>query len=128
MRKLLTLAAIFACMFTFASCNDDEKEEELKSVKYTIEAWFDTDFTGIYIYEFNEKGDKLKTNTLYSLKRNETETYTSAKGCKKIKIYAKNTRGYIYQEKDFFSDTEEITLGFGISPITEDEYDFYTSN
>lgn len=128
MRKLLTLATIFACMFTFAGCNDDEKEEELKSVKYTIEAWFDTDFTGIYIYEFNEKGDKLKTNTLYSLKRNETETYTSAKGCKKIKIYAKNTRGYIYQEKDFFSDTEEITLGFGISPITEDEYDFYTSN
>ena len=124
----MTLATIFACMFTFAGCNDDEKEEELKSVKYTIEAWFDTDFTGIYIYEFNEKGDKLKTNTLYSLKRNETETYTSAKGCKKIKIYAKNTRGYIYQEKDFFSDTEEITLGFGISPITEDEYDFYTSN
>ena len=128
MRKLLTLATIFACMFTFAGCNNDENEEELKSVKYTIEAWFDTDFTGIYIYEFNEKGDKLKTNTLYSLKRNETETYTSAKGCKKIKIYAKRTSGYIYQEKDFFSDTEEITLGFGSSPITEDEYDFYTSN
>lgn len=128
MRKLLTLATIFACMIAFAGCNDDEEKEELKSVKYTIEAWFDTDFTGIYIYEFNEKGDKLKTNTLYSLKRNETETYTSAKGCKKIKIYAKNTRGYIYQEKDFFSDTEEITLGFGFSPITEDEYDFYTSN
>ena len=127
MRKLLTLATIFACMFTFAGCNDDDDKEELKSVKYTIEAWFDTDFTGIYIYEFNEKGDKLKTNTLYSLKRNETETYTSAKGCKKLKIYAKNTRGCIYQEEDFFSDVEKITLGVGIySSITEDEYNFYT--
>ena len=127
MRKLLTLATIFACMFTFAGCNDDDDKEELKSVKYTIEAWFDTDFTGIYIYEFNEKGDKLKTNTLYSLKRNETETYTSAKGGKKLKIYAKNTRGCIYQEEDFFSDVEKITLGVGIySSITEDEYNFYT--
>ena len=127
MRKLLTLATIFACMIAFAGCNDDEEKEELKSVKYTIEAWFDTDFTGIYIYEFNEKGDKLKTNTLYSLKRNETETYTSAKGCKKLKIYAKNTRGYIYQEEEFYSDVEKITLGAGIySSITEDEYDFFT--
>lgn len=127
MRKLLTLAMIFACMFSFTACNDDEeKEEELKSVRYTMKARFDEDFTGIYIYELNEKGEKLKTNTLFSLKRNEAETYTSAKGCKKINIYAKTTKGYISQDKEFFDDDEEFTLGAGISPITAEEYDFYT--
>lgn len=126
MRKFLTLATIFACMFTFFGCNEDEKEEELKSVKYTIEAWVDTDFTGIYIYEFNEKGDKLKTNTLYSLKRNETKTYTSEKGCVKIKVYAKCGDKFIAEEANCFEfSANEIQL-VPSDFISEEEYNFYT--
>lgn len=41
MRKLLTLATIFACMFAFVGCNDDdEKKVELQeTTRYRLEAW-----------------------------------------------------------------------------------------
>lgn len=42
MRKLLTLAMIFACMFSFTACNDedDEKIVELQeTTRYRLEAW-----------------------------------------------------------------------------------------
>lgn len=42
MRKLLTLATIFACMFSFTACNDedDEKIVELQeTTRYRLQAW-----------------------------------------------------------------------------------------
>lgn len=128
MRKLLTLVMIFACMITFVGCNDDEKEKELKSVKYTIEALFDENFTGIAIWEEGEsKEDILKTNSLYELKAGEKKSYTSAKGCKSVTIYAKGDNlGFFKQEEVFFDEKKDIMLGAGIIPITAEEYDFYT--
>lgn len=126
MRKFLMLATIFACMFAFASCKDEENEDELKSVQYTLEAYF-ADYTNIYVYEYSEKGDKLKTNTLYSLKRNETKTYTSERGCKKVHVYAKCGEDYIAEKNDYV--LEDVTNKILLNPasvITEEEYNFYT--
>lgn len=42
MRKFLMFATIFACIFTFAACNDedDEKKVELQeTTRYRLEAW-----------------------------------------------------------------------------------------
>lgn len=132
MRKLLTLATIFACMFAFVSCKDDE-EEELQSAQYTLQAWFDADFTNIYIYEYNQKGEKIKTNTLYSLKRNETKTYTSEKGCEKVHVYAQCRANYIVEDGYIVEKYDCITVGGEnnillnpTSVISEEEYNFYT--
>ena len=50
MRKLLTLTAIFACVFSFAACNDedDEKKVELQeTTRYRLEAWSGDEITEI---------------------------------------------------------------------------------
>ena len=128
MRKILALTAIFACVFAFASCKDEEEKDELKSVQYTIEAWFDADFTGIYIFELDESGDRLKTNTLYSLGRGETKSYTSTKGCKKVHIYAKCGKDYVAEKENWLSaDVMNNILLNPASCITGDEYNFYTN-
>lgn len=131
MRKLLALTAIFACMFVFASCKEDE--EELQSAQYTLQAWFDADFTNIYIYEYNQQGEKIKTNTLYSLKRNETKTYTSEKGCEKVHVYAQSWANYIVDNEYIVEKYDYITVGEKnnillnpASVISEEEYNFYT--
>lgn len=123
MKRLFPLLALCLC-FGFIGCNDD-KEDGLNTVQYTLNA-LGSDYTGLYIHELSEKGNKLKTNTLYSLKRGETKKYTSEKGCVKVKVFAKCGDKFISEEANCFEFSEnEIQLvpsGF----ITEEEYNFYT--
>lgn len=110
-------------MFAFAGCNDDE--EELPPTKYTIKAWF-ADFSNIYIHEYNENGDKLKTNRLYSLKCNEAKTYTAEKGCKEVHVYAKCRERFIAEKHDWIIEGEDNSIGLNpASVISEEEYNFF---
>lgn len=123
MRRLFNLLALCLC-FASVGCNDD-KEDELKMVQYSLNA-LGSDYTELYIYELNENGEKLKTNTLYILRRGETKKYTSEKGCVKVKIYAKCGDKFVFEQANCYEfSSNEINLvpsGF----ITEEEYNFYT--
>lgn len=95
MRKLLTLATIFACMFTFAGCNDDEEKEEQEvkekvETTYTIhnKSSFETNYKDVYIYEIDKYGDIVEKKFFDRIMRGETLTITANSNTVRIISYA----------------------------------------
>lgn len=97
MRKLLTLATIFACMFTFAGCNDkdDEKEpvELQEKTRYRLEVCFDdmkepVVVEGIFIFGQEDyisvKDIYFSTEADISLSAYDYRVYTEYKNTKGI--------------------------------------------
>lgn len=94
MRKLLTLATIFACMFTFAGCNDDDEKEE-QEVKEKVETTytihnkniFETNFKDVYIYEIDKYGAIVERKFFDRIMSGETLTITANSNTVRIISY-----------------------------------------
>ena len=96
MRKLLTLATIFACMFAFSSCNDDDDKEPVEqqeTTRYRLEVCFDdmkepVVVEGIFIFGQEDyisvKDIYFSTEADISLSAYDYRVYTEYKNTKGI--------------------------------------------
>lgn len=132
MRKLFTLAMIFACMFTFAGCKDDDEKEEQEvkqetKTTYTIkvDAASGYSVSNVYIFEFNEYGTVIERKFFAKLSNDEIITLQANANTSRVEVYSvatiitTGTKHYYYNSFSYFDGIEYPLLK---NNITEEEY------
>lgn len=80
MQKFGLIAALFACIFGFAAC-EEEKEEliDVQQVYYRLHSWADTENENIYIREYDKNDSCVLKNYIDYLGKSEYSEYRMAK-------------------------------------------------
>lgn len=128
MRKLLTLAMIFACMFTFAGCNDDDEKEEQEvkqetKTTYTIShsPYALSSYTDIYIFEFDKNNSIVARQFIARVSQGGVVTIEADPYTTRVECYSQYDNQYWFGAKSLILDSGN-DLNLFQENITEEEY------
>lgn len=132
MKKFGLIAALFACVFGFAACeNETDEKEEITSFEYSIESYPLGRCYDIYVFEKDKDKVIINTRKIFEMYRDDVETFTVSSNVKYVDLYYQRTDNQAnhYYEKivdeEVFSGCLPIYLGG--DKITKEEYEFYTN-
>lgn len=95
--KFFFLFLSLSSLFLVASCGDDSDDYVSYTVKTedigsgsSVSKGIDLNFV---LFEYNKAGEKIGTNSWYSVSSNTTRKFNGAPGTEKVKVYYKLTSG-----------------------------------
>lgn len=94
MKKILFFLAMLP-MVIFTSCSDDDDVQTTYTLKYNVESTSSRIETSVWLYEYNEIGEVVKTNTVDDITENYTETFNANENAVKVKAQVRMSGGGI---------------------------------
>lgn len=136
MKKFGLIAALFACIFGFAACeNETDEKEEITSFEYSIEGYPLSRCYDIYVFEKNKDKEVINTRKIFEMyltsQRHDVETFNVSSAVEYLDIYFQRTddQGQHSYEKmtDECVSPIRSKIALGGKKITKEEYEFYTN-
>ncbi len=132
MKKFGLIAALFACIFGFAACeNETDEKEEFTSFEYSIVSYPLGRCYDIYVFEKNKDKEVLNTRKIFEMYRDDVETFTVSSEVEYVDLYYQRTDN---QSNHYYEKIVDRVICSGCSPIylggdkiTKEEYEFYTN-
>ena len=135
MKKFGLIAALFACIFGFAACEEEKENTSAteKEISYVLQNVFspetlecNTDITKIVVFEFDKYGNGVDRKNIATLRYNEdVELYAQNLSVTRIEVYSywSATNEYYVQMQSIYVDlSNEVGVTCGATIITEQEY------